>query len=783
LTKTERIVLRGLEAPAQIRIDRWGVAHIGADGKADLFFAQGFNAARDRLWQIDLWRKRGLGCLAADFGAGYLEQDVASRAFLYRGDMDLEWSSYAPDAREICESFAEGVNAYVDLVERELSRLPVEFARLDTRPARWKAEDVVRIRTHALTRNALSEVLRARVTAAAGTKADLLRKTLEPPVEPANPGELDLASIPLEALDLFKLATTGVSFSPERLAAKLDDAPRWRKVDEVGEVLLAAAFEGSNNWAVSGSRTASGRSLMASDPHRLHGAPSLRYLVHLQAPGLDVIGAGEPSMPGVALGHNGTAAFSLTIFGADQEDVYVYETHPDDPRLYRHRDGWRRMEVVTERFSVRGGAEQIREIEFTRHGPVVHREAAARRAYAIRSVWFEPGTGAYLAALSTMRAKTYPDFREAVRRFKAPSLNHLYTDVSGTIAWLPFGLTPIRGNWDGLLPVPGDGRFEWDGFMPLQDMPSMVDPERGWVASANERNVPEGWGRGVEIGYEWLESSRAQRIAEVLSRPQPHNLADSVALQTDVASLPARRLRRLIASLESADRDFASARKLLIDWDERLEAGSSSAALSEFWFTKRLKPALFAALVPDLATRTLLAPGDVDGILATLEAPDSRFGAKPKAARDALLTSTLAEAYRDLLARLGPDPTRWRWGDLHHGYFEHALSGLAPADHASLDIGPLPKGGGGSTVMHAAYRPQDFRVTIGASVRLVMDIGNWDASLFVNAPGQSGDSRSPHYRDLAPLWAKGEYAPLLYSDDAVSAATEAVIQLFPEPKD
>ena len=781
MTQSEHVSLRGLEAPAQIRIDRWGIAHIRANGKADLFFAQGFNAARDRLWQIDLWRKRGLGLLASDFGPGYLEQDVASRAFLYRGDMDLEWSSYAPDAREICESFAAGVNAYVDLVEREPARLPIEFAKLKTRPARWEAEDIIRVRSHALTRNAISEVLRSRVTEAVGAKADLLRKTLEPAIEPGNPGRVDLASIPLETLDMFKLATTGVSLSPERLAAKLEDAPRWRRVNEAGEVLLAAAFEGSNNWAVSGSRTASGRPVMASDPHRLHGVPSLRYLVHLQAPGLDVIGAGEPSMPGVALGHNGTAAFSLTIFGADQEDVYVYETHADDSRLYRYRDGWRRMEVVTERFLVRGAVEQTREIEFTCHGPVVHREPGARRAYAIRSVWFEPGTGAYLAALSTMRAKTYPDFREAIRRFKAPSLNHLYADVSGTIAWLPFGLTPIRLNWDGLLPVPGDGRFEWDGFMPLEAMPSMVDPERGWVASANERNVPEGWGCGVEIGYEWLEPSRAQRIAEVLSGPQPHSLADSVALQTDVASLLARRLRRLIESVDSADRDFTSARKLLIDWDERLEANSSGAALSEFWFTKRLKPALFAALVPDLPTRALLAPGDPEGILAALEAPDARFGAEPKAARDALLVSTLSEAYRDLLARLGSDPARWRWGDLHHGYFEHALSGLAP--EATLDIGPLPKGGGGSTVMLAAYRPQDFRVTIGASVRLVMDVGNWDASLFINAPGQSGDNRSPHYCDLAPLWAKGEYAPLLYSNNAVSAATEAVVQLVPEPGD
>ncbi|MDE3176162.1 MAG: penicillin acylase family protein [Pseudomonadota bacterium] len=764
----------GLAAPVEIRVDRWGLAHIRAQNKADVFFAQGFNAARDRLWQIDLWRKRGLGRLAADFGPGYLEQDVASRAFLYRGDMAREWTSYAPDAREICEAFAAGVNAYVDLVEREPERLPVEFALLGSRPARWRAEDVVRIRSHALTRNALSEVLRARVTAAAGAKADSLRKFLEPEIEAGNPGGLDLATIPLAALDMFKLATTSVSFSAERLAAGLDEAARWRRVDEAGEVLLAAALEGSNNWAVSGARTATGRPIMASDPHRLHGAPSLRYLVHLQAPGLDVIGAGEPSMPGVALGHNGTAAFSLTIFGADQEDVYVYETHPDDPGLYRDGEGWRRFESVTESFAVRGEAEQRREIEFTRHGPVVHREPQARRAYAIRSVWFEPGTGAYLGALSTMRAKSYPEFREAVRRFKAPSLNHLYADVTGAIGWVPFGLTPIRRNWDGLLPVPGDGRFEWDGFMALEDMPEMVDPERGWVASANERNAPTP-PDGVEIGYEWLEASRARRIAEVLSRPAPHALADSAALQTDVASLPARRLRALIQDLESEDPDFLAARSLLLGWNERVEAGSAAAALSEVWFTKRLKPALFAAFVPDPATRALLAPGDVEGLLRALEAPE-RLGA----ARDGLLTKSLAAAYRDLVAKLGADPAGWRWGDLHHGYFEHALSRVAPAETARLDAGPYSKAGGASTVMCAAYRPQDFRVTIGASVRLLMDVGDWDASLFVNAPGQSGDSRSPHYRDLAPLWAAGEYVPLAYSAAAVDDATESVIELRPE---
>ncbi len=778
----ETLVVEGLSTSAEIIVDPWGIPHLRAANEQDLFFLQGFNAARDRLWQIDLWRKRGLGRLAAHFGPGYLAQDQASRAFLYRGDMAREWASYAPDAEAICAAFVRGVNAFVALTEREPGRLPIEFRVTETRPERWQAEDVVRIRSHALTRNALSEVLRANVASKAGFDNDLLRKNLEPRVVPGNPAGIALDEIPLAVLDLFKLATAGVSFSHERLSASLADAPKWRKVNELAEVAMETATTGSNNWVVGAKRSATGRPIFAADPHRNHSIPSLRYLVHLTAPGLDVIGAGEPSVPGVSTGHNGFAAFSQTIFSADQEDIYVYETEPGHPDRYKYNGDWLEMERVEERFAVKGAAEQVHVLKFTRHGPVVYVDAARNRAFALRSVWFEAGSTAYMTSLSTMRAKNWNAFREGLRRFATPSLNHLYADVTGTFGWQPAGMVPLRRNWDGLLPVAGDGRFEWEGFVDLDDMPRSVNPAAGFVATANEANLPADFDQEkVRIGYEWLEKSRAVRIHETLRRDQRHTIAASLALQTDVHSRPALRLQRLLLTIERADdADFARARAMLLDWDNALHAASAPGALSELWCAKHLKPGLLALLVPDAATRALMAPGDVEGILSALERPDARFGADPAAARDDLIVTTLSEAYRDALRRLGADPVAWQWGQLHHGFFEHPLGAVASEDlRRQMDVGPLQKGGSASTVMHAAYRPQDFRVTMGASVRFVLDVGNWDASVCVNAPGQSGDSRSPHYRDLSEKWAKGEYVPFLYSKQAVDEAAAQRIVLAP----
>lgn len=293
---TEEIIyLEGLREPAKILVDRWGIPHLEANSKYDGFFLQGLNAARDRLWQIDLWRKRGLGRLSASFGPGFLEQDKAARAFLYRGDIQTEYRSYSDDMEEICIAFTSGINAWIELCAREPSRLPPEFDQTQTQPEKWSPEDVVRIRSHALTRNAISEVLRSIIVSAASEEADLLRKNVEPSLEASRTALK--SDVPIEVLDTFKLATAGVTFEPGRLTATRAEAERWRKVNPLGEVIQNVEWTGSNNWAVSGSHTNTGRPIIAGDPHRQHSVPSLRYLVHLKTPEFNVIGAASQSHP------------------------------------------------------------------------------------------------------------------------------------------------------------------------------------------------------------------------------------------------------------------------------------------------------------------------------------------------------------------------------------------------------------------------------------------------------------------------------------------------------
>jgi len=776
---SETLVIEGLRWEAEIAVDRWGIPHLRAGCHEDLFFLQGFNAARDRLWQIDLWRKRGLGLLSAEFGPGFLMQDRAARLFLYRGDMQREWAAYGcDDMQAICEAFTSGINAYVSLTDREPDRLPPEFGLLGTKPARWAAEDVVRIRSHGLTRNAMSEVMRAIVLSRSDDVTDLLRANLDPPTKACRASGVDLSAFDIEALDVFKLAIAGVSFGQERLAAKLADAHKWSKVNELGEIVEDLTASGSNNWAIHGSRTASGRPIVANDPHRAHAVPSLRYIVHLKAPGFDAIGAGEPAVPGISLGHNGTIAFGITIFCADQEDVYVYRM--DESGHYRHGEGVEPMQFIEEPIPVKGEADQLVTLKFTRHGPVIHEDTTHGIALAVKSVWFEPGSAAYLASLAAMRTRDFSEFRGAIGHWGAPSMNIVYGDIAGNIAWMPAGKMPRRANWNGLLPVPGDGSYEWDGFLSQDDLPLRLNPPEGFVATANQMNLPAGWPHErLPVGFEWSERSRATRIHEVLGQDCAATVASSQELQADVFSVPARRLQRLLMGAAGNNKEAAVGLAMLRPWDCRLAANSATAALFEVWWMKHLRPRLLALIARNASLAAMLAPGDVDGALAALEAPDERFGSDPTKARDDLLCDALGAAVVECRDRLGLDADNWSWGALHQGYFEHCLSKLKLEGVPPMNVGPLPKGGSGSTPMHAGYRLGDFRVTHGASVRMVMDVGAWDNSVCINAPGQSGDPRSPHYRDLAPLWAKGEYVPMLYSSARIEPEITHRISLKP----
>ena len=772
---SQTFALPGLTGPAEIRIDTNGLAHIRAGSALDAYRVQGFNAARDRLWQLDLWRKRGLGLLAASFGPGYLAQDRAARLFLYRGDMAAEWAAYGPqDTKAIVTAFVGGLNVFVALTETRPELLPPEFARMGTSPARWAPEDVVRIRSHGLVRNVLSEVARAKVLARGGDHAtDDLRKRLSPAHRPVVPDGLDASDWPDDLLDLFRLATAQVQFNPERLRATREEAWAWAKVDAHGTVGRRSApppepSEGSNNWVIGPGRTATGRPILASDPHRIYLNPSLRYAVHLTAPGLDVIGAGEPALPGISIGHNGHAAFSLTIAPMDQEDLFVCEKHRDDPNLIRHGEGWERIARVSEAISVRDGPDETVSLAFTRHGPVIAEDAT--RAFALATVWSAPGSAAYLGSLAYLDAQSPEAFGQALRHWSAPSVNQLYADRDGRIAWFMAGKAPRRPGHDGLLPVPGDGPFDWAGFLDADGLPRAIDPPEGWFATANEMNLPPGYpAEERKVGFEWHEPWRARRIRAVLGSQAEHTLADSQALQADLFSEPALRIARLACAVSVEIDEARAAQDLLRSFDGTLAADSAAAALVEVLWVRHLRPALIKALVPDATIRKLIPPGDTESLLDRLQTLETRAD---------LLDRALAAAWATCRTLMGEDASAWAWGRLHRALFAHPLSALAGGE--GWDVGPFPLGGAGACVMHAEYRTDDFRVTNGASFRMVVDVGAWDASVFVNVPGQSGDPTAAHYRDLAEVWARQGHVPMPYSPEAVEAATRTVIRLIPE---
>lgn len=775
--KSADLPVTGLRAPAEILIDPWGIPHIYASSTHDAFWTQGFQVARDRLWQIDTWRRRGLGLLSQVWGADYAEQDRAARLFLFRGDMHAEWLAYASDTKAIATAFTAGINAYVAMARQDPSLLPLEFGELGYEPADWAPSDVVRIRSHGLFHNVTEEVARALTLRDFGPGAEDLRRLREPRGELAVPEGLDLRVIPDDVLRDYLLA-----FRP---------AQAGQCSNNQGGNNQGGNDQGSNNWVLAPERTATGRALLANDPHRAISLPSLRYIAHLSAPGFDVIGAGEPSVPGLSIGHNGHVAFGFTVFPVDQEDLYVYRTRPGQPREYWYQDRWEPMTVVREEIPVRDAPPVPVELRFTRHGPVIRSIPESDAAFALRAAWLEPGMAPYLASIDGMRAPDAERFTDALNRWGAPSENLLYADDAGTIGWKAAGLTPVRPNWDGTLPVPGDGRYEWAGFYDMDALPAERNPVRGWIATANEMNLPPGFPQEVVITRDWAAPYRSERIAQVLRPAAGSTVAGMVRLQTDYVSLPARRIVRALAGHRLTDPATQRAARLLDAWDGTLAADSAAAAVFQVWYRRHLRPglrqlALTQILPPEKVPAALAAVLPDDNIsgdpridIDLIENPGSRLGANPAKALAGLFQTSLSAAVTDLANLLGPAELDWAWGRLHQARLAHpAGAAMSASAREQAAIEPLPRGGSSDTVGAASYLP-DFTQASGATFRLVVDVGGWDNSVVMNSPGQSGDPASPHYADLFAPWAADEAVPLLYSRDRIEEVAKERIRLVP----
>ncbi len=741
--RQDRLQLPGLSAPGEIVIDRAGIPHIYAANARDGFFLQGYAVARDRLWQIDLWRKRGLGRLAASFGPAYVAQDRAARLFLYRGDMAAEWAAYAPGAKDWTEAFVAGINAYVAEVEAGRAPLPAEFTATGSRPERWQADDVVRIRSNALIRNIPDEVARARALCGGDVKLEPLRRTIEPARSVTIPKGLDPCSIPQGVLDDFTLGTGDVRFDGQKVVLASRDPE---------------ALEGSNNWVIAPARSATGRPILANDPHRAHSIPNLRYLSHIDTPELKIAGAGEPALPGISFGHNEDAAWAITIFAIDQQDLVV------NPKGTKLAD-------VRETIAVKGEAPREVVLKFSEDGPIIHEDPASGRSFALRATWARPGASAYFNATWAFQAKGWTDFLAARDHWGAPPLNLLYAGRDGDIGWAPGGFVPVRAAGDGLLPVPAGKAHRWTGLLDARLMPVQHNPAQGWLATANEMNIPAGYPH--LLGLEWADRSRITRITEVIAAKQKFGLTDAMALQNDATSPMARRAVAILRGLAGRSDGERAALALLAGWDGHEGPDSAAAALYEIWAGRHLPGAAVKAIVP-AAMQAGFGRTGIGAVLAVLE--EGKLVTQEQ--RSAILLDSLGTAFADASRLLGPDPAKWRWGALHVADFRPALA--IAGREAERRVGPLPIGGSGSTPM-AMSPAADWHVAAGASVRLVLDVGQWDNSVAINTPGQSGDPASPHYRDLFPRWATGHYVPFAWSRSRVLQEAETLIRVTPQP--
>ncbi len=803
-THAQSLRVRGLRAPVSLARDSAGIVHINARNEHDLFFAQGYSAARDRLFQLELWRRQATGTMAEVLGPRWIARDRASRLLRYRGSMTTELQHYHPRGAAIITAFVDGINAYVARVARDSSLMPPELRWLGITPGRWTTSVVIS-RHNALAANARDEVTTARAVRAIGDDAVVRRRRFEPAparvaIDSAITQALDAGSDDalLAVYDAFKNAP---QFRPDdvqpavrkrasnpsdgdmpfsmfpRTLGDADDMQR-----DHGTTAGAADRWESNNWVIAGSRTASGRPILANDPHRTITTPSLRYFVHLTAPGWDVIGGGEPAIPGVAIGHNAHGAWGLTVFGLDVEDLYVYETSATDGRSYRYQGVASTMRVEYDTIRVRGAPPVPIALRFTRHGPVLFEDSTRHVAVALRAAWFEAGGAPYLASLRIDQARNWSEFRNAVGYAHMPALNWLWADTSGAIGWQSAGIAPIRKRWDGLVPVPGDGRFEWSGFLPIAELPHAFRPAGGYFATANALNVPQDYSHADAIARTWAEPWRIRRLTEVLDTLQLADIPMMQRLQHDETPVAARSLVALLrnAPLRNAPLHSAlanAARDSLMTWNGVLAAQSVGAAIYATW-ERTLSASVATATLPT-RVRAILRTVPLSRMVDWLERADTVLGIRPIQTRDSLVSHSFDDAIVALTTKLGPDMARWQYGQalFHHVRIAHPLDGaVTDSLRAWLSPGPIARGGYANTVNATGNADNQ---TAGASLRVVFDLANWDRATATNTPGQSGDPRSPHYRDLFAPWTQGRYTPLPFSRAAVQQRTETIEQLRP----
>jgi penicillin amidase len=705
------IVLEGLSDEVEVLRDRWGIPHLYATSEEDLFFAQGFVVAQDRLWQMEVWRRWSEGRMAELIGDEGFAHDRLVRMLRFRGPFDeRELTSYHPGADGIVSAYARGINAYL---AHASSNLPIEFQLTGITPEPWTKETVLlRARVGMVVDDALSELRLARAVAELGAEEANRRDNPDPFRELVVPEGLDPALVTEAAEAALEGDLYGEFPRPELL-------PEFRR-ERSENTGARETSPGSNNWAVRPELTGTGKGFMVDDPHREVSLPAHRYMIHLVAPGWNVIGATESTIPGVIRGHNGQIAWGRTASGSDQADVFIEKLNPDNPREVLYRGAWEPLTVITEEIGVRGEESPRRvEVRVSRHGPVFHVDEERGIAYALRSRLQEPGTAEYLGGLRLNQAENVERCLEEAAYLKSPPTNLVCADADGNVGWTIGALSPKRPGWYGRLPVPGTGELEWDGFR--DDLPRSVNPAEGFLATANNNTHPPDYEPPLFFSSGAPRYRRYERIRELLASGSGFTRDDMRRILNDALNTEAVELRHWFEGFVAGSEPVERARKAVASWDGFMRKESAAAAIYYEW----------------------------------------RRGVDPDALSTEEVERGLARAIEALSSSQGPDESGWRWGRIHRSDFAHPLV-------SDFDVPSIERDGGAGTVN-----------ATGAVYRLVTDFSDFDRSLAIIAPGQSGQPASPYYDNLLEMWGRGEMFELPYTREAVEEAAAHRLVLKP----
>jgi len=786
--KNGKLTLPGLHEPVEVLTDRYGVPHIYARNEDDLYFAQGYIHAQERLWQMELNRRTASGRLSEIFGEIAVATDRFSRRLGMHRAATAEVPRLSEQNKRTLDAYARGVNAYI---EQNKYKLPIEFSLLRFKPAAWQITDSIlwaKMMGWSLCGNWETEIIRARIIATLGAKR---AAKLEAGYDPKHP----------------LIIPPGVEYRGVNLGM-------LEQYEQIKQLTGFGMLGASNNWVVDGTMTTTGSPILCNDPHLGQTAPSIWYECHLVAGDINVIGASFPGTPGVIIGHNQHIAWGITNAVSDVQDLYIEKFNPQNPHQYEYQDKWEEAQVILEEIKVRGAKTSlIEEVRITRHGPILtsislsgkdnqpgkngNNHASAELPLALR--W--PGLEQchIISAVQKMnQATNWEEFRDALRDWDVPPQNLIYGDKEGNIGYVMAGAIPIRAQGQALLPSPGwTGEYEWTGFIPFDELPQTYNPQQHFIVTANNRVVDDDY--PYYITNEWLNGYRAQRIRDLLTSKGKLAPTDMALIQGDQYALPAVEIVPHILSLQTSAPLEKAALDVLRTWNYILAPASVGAAIYAT-FLHKFQVIVFGAMFGDDETLVHGYLGRGSSILAPIngyasrskpllirllnEHDDSWFAdsAIPNGPRswDAARSSAFTGAVEELREKLGNDISQWQYGKIHKMTYNHVLGMIKPLDKI-FNRGPFPLGGDVDTVNMGATLPHQPETVITIpSFRQIVNLADMKASLSGHSPGQSGHPASKHYADFIKPWLRVKHHPMLFERRSIEVNAEGILKMAPE---